>query len=163
MDEREDYVEGDWDPRRWDHVARKLLKVGLLLGLAMLAAGIITVKVVEMRRIRLPEVPGPDEIERGGESAGVPAVPVGRPLNGTTDDDLHGPRRFRKRTDVSAHSWSEAGRGRQMTSSVTSGMPWAMGFGHHRGGTYQARDFQAEARRRPWITARTSTRSGWTR
>jgi hypothetical protein len=64
MDEREDYADHDLPPSildgEWRDAARNLFVAGVLVGLALLLAGLIVVKVTVIPHTPLPEVPAPD-------------------------------------------------------------------------------------------------------
>ena len=72
MDEREDYADVPPDPGRWYELGRNLAVAGLLLGLAILFAGLGLAKVADARRIRLPEVPAPEETSESRHGAVSP-------------------------------------------------------------------------------------------
>jgi len=78
MDEREDYADHDLPPSvlcgEWRDAARNLLVAGVLVGLAVLAAGLVVVKVTSMRQIRLLVLPAPDP---GLELGTLPVNQVG--------------------------------------------------------------------------------------
>jgi hypothetical protein len=65
MDQHEDYADNDLPPPfvLWFEIARNLLIVVVLVGLALILSGIVLVKVSSMRRAPLPKLPEHDYLQ----------------------------------------------------------------------------------------------------